>query len=61
MSNTAPPLFLASFLLTFFFTLFIGGILLKFGHCALNDKSTFPIGTTAPTTGLSEATPLVEE
>jgi len=57
MSNTAPPLFLASFLLTFFFTLLIGGLLLKFGHCALDDKSTFPIGTT---TTSSEATPLRE-
>jgi len=55
MSNTAPPLFLASLLITFFLTLFIGGALLKLGHCTLNDKSTFPIGTT-PSSAAAEET-----
>jgi len=60
MSNTAPPLFLASFLITFFLTILIGAVLLKLNFCNLNDKSTYPVGTAAPA-GLSEATPLVDE
>jgi len=53
MANTAPPLFLASFLITFFLTLVTGVVLLKLGFCALDDKSKYPIGLTP-----SEATPL---
>jgi hypothetical protein len=61
MSNSAPPLFLASFFLIFAITCLIGGLLVKFGYCNLDDKSTFPIGTNAPASGISEATPLVNE
>jgi len=61
MSNSAPPLFLASFLITFLITLLLGIALLKLGHCKLNDKSTHPLGTTAPSAGHSEVTPLNTE
>jgi len=61
MTNTAPPLLLASFLLTFAITCLLGGLLLKLGFCNLNDQSTYPIGLTAPGTKISEATPLVNE
>jgi len=61
MSNTATPLFLASFFITLLLTLLIGAVLFQFGYCKLDDKSTFPIGTAPPSAGISEATPLVNE
>jgi len=59
MSNSAPLVFLASYLLVFIVTGVIGGLLFKLGFCNLDDKSKYPLGTAAPATAISEPTPLV--